>query len=118
MGSVMTSLAVKHLNLNTGISIIRAKRGCHLMVQSALTFTTKIKDYNIMVHTLHIGGTIRTCQKFLIRHHQKQLASSLKLCKTKEEKNMVHKAIKRSDAKLKGGQRVKSHPDHMTEDVT
>ena len=35
-----------------------------------------------------------------------------------EEKNMVHKAIKRSDAKLKGGQRVKSHPDHMTEDVT
>ena len=35
-----------------------------------------------------------------------------------EEKNMVHKAIKRSDAKLKGGKRVKSHPDHMTKDVT
>lgn len=53
-------ILVKHLNLNTGIAIIRAKRGCHLMVQSALTFTTKIKDYNIMIHTLHIGGN-HTC---------------------------------------------------------
>jgi hypothetical protein len=44
------------------------------MVQSALTFTTKIKDYNIMVHTLHIGGNHKCFTLNIIQFIHKHLS--------------------------------------------
>ena len=63
--SVMYFISVKYLNLDTGIIIVRAKRGCHLMVQTTLTFISKIKDYDIMLHTLHTGGK----DDYIENHH-------------------------------------------------
>ncbi|XP_071161338.1 ribonuclease P/MRP protein subunit POP5-like [Mytilus edulis] len=116
-GSIMTSLFVKYFNPDTGIIIIRVKRGCHLMIQSTLTFMTKVKDCEVMLHTVHIGGTLKSCQKFLIRYHQKQLATSLKQCKTKEEKTVVGKAVKRSDAIVKASN-LKKLELNILSDVT
>ncbi|XP_033735462.1 ribonuclease P/MRP protein subunit POP5-like [Pecten maximus] len=92
-GVLKSSLSVKHWNSATSIVLIRAKRGAHTMVQSALTFVKKISNNDAFFNTLHIGGTIRSCYKFLVRHHQQQLPGLLRECKTDGERNAVRAAI-------------------------
>ncbi|XP_069118549.1 ribonuclease P/MRP protein subunit POP5-like [Argopecten irradians] len=92
-GVLRTSLSVKHWNRATNIVLIRAKRGAHTMVQAALTFIKTIAGTDAFFSTLHIGGTIRSCYKFLVRYHQQQLPSLLQECQTDRERNAVRAAI-------------------------
>ncbi|XP_076462655.1 ribonuclease P/MRP protein subunit POP5-like [Babylonia areolata] len=73
VGALKDSLMVKYLNADTNLVIIRAKRDHHHMAQAAFTCIKKIGDHDCYLHTLHIGGTIRACQKFLIKHHRRHL---------------------------------------------
>lgn len=63
------------------------------MVQSAMFFINKIGTYDAFLRTLHIGGTIRTCQKFLINYNREQLPSMLRECKTADERQQLQSAI-------------------------
>nr|KAG5698880.1 hypothetical protein BaRGS_006774 [Batillaria attramentaria] len=73
--------------------IIRAKRDFYRMAQTALTFVKKIGNHDAFLHTMHIGGTIRACQKFLIRHHRQHLPLLYKECPTQEERDKVQQAL-------------------------
>ncbi|KAM9392384.1 ribonuclease P/MRP protein subunit POP5 isoform 2-T2 [Pholidichthys leucotaenia] len=50
-------------------------------------------DYGAALCSIRFGGTIRTCQKFLIRYNTQQLHRMLPECKNEEEKLQVRKAI-------------------------
>ncbi|XP_067679996.1 ribonuclease P/MRP protein subunit POP5-like [Haliotis asinina] len=94
MGFLRTSLNVKYLNIGTGMAFIRIRRGAQHLLQTALAFVKKIGNINVSVRTLHVAGTIRSCQKFLIRYHKQHLPDFLEHCSTPEERLRVQRSIK------------------------
>ncbi|XP_013884769.1 ribonuclease P/MRP protein subunit POP5 isoform X2 [Austrofundulus limnaeus] len=50
-------------------------------------------DYGAALCSIRFSGTIRTCQKFLIRYNAQQLHRMLPKCKNEEEKVQVRQAI-------------------------
>ncbi|XP_025081969.1 ribonuclease P/MRP protein subunit POP5-like [Pomacea canaliculata] len=93
MGVLKSSLVVKYLNPETSIVIVRAKRDFYRMAQTALSLVKKIDNIDAFFHLLHVGGTIRACQKFLIRHHRRQLPLLFQQCSTQEERKRVQQAV-------------------------
>ncbi|XP_056020936.1 ribonuclease P/MRP protein subunit POP5-like isoform X2 [Ostrea edulis] len=75
------------------IVMIKVSRDGHKMLQSALFFVRKIGQYEAFFNTLHISGTIRTCQKFYIRYLRKELPTLLRECSTPDEEKEVKRAI-------------------------
>uniref|UniRef100_A0A3Q2Q3E8 Ribonuclease P/MRP protein subunit POP5 n=1 Tax=Fundulus heteroclitus TaxID=8078 RepID=A0A3Q2Q3E8_FUNHE len=88
---------VKYLNAHTGTVFLRFPKGCYKLLWSALPFITSIESRGQIIpcffNCLHVGGTIRTCQKFLIRYNTQQLHQMLPKCKNEEEKRQIREAI-------------------------
>ncbi|KAM9744359.1 ribonuclease P/MRP protein subunit POP5 [Menidia menidia] len=98
-GAALCSIrfSVKYLNAHTGIVFLRFPKKCYKLLWSALPFITHLesrgKRIPCFLNCLHVGGTIRTCQKFLIRYNAKQLQRMLPECKNEEEKQQIRRAI-------------------------
>ncbi|XP_068594759.1 ribonuclease P/MRP protein subunit POP5 [Brachionichthys hirsutus] len=89
--------AVKYLNAHTGIVFLRFPKRSYRLLWSALPFITSVETRGqtipCFLNCLHVGGTIRTCQKFLIQYNKRQLHRMLLTCKNQEEEEEVRKAI-------------------------
>ncbi|XP_045167996.1 ribonuclease P/MRP protein subunit POP5-like [Mercenaria mercenaria] len=90
------SLAVRYVDGNSGVVLIRCQRSLLKIVQSSITFVKKINKEDGFLQTIHVGGTIRSCLKFLIRYHRSRLPQLLMECKTEDEKKKVQAAIVQS----------------------
>ncbi|KAG5840705.1 hypothetical protein ANANG_G00191530 [Anguilla anguilla] len=92
-----TSFAVKYLNAHTGVVFLRCRKRHYRLLWSALPFITSVENRGqripCFINCLHIGGTIRTCQKFLIRYNTQQLHRMLRLCHSEAERLEVRKAV-------------------------
>uniref|UniRef100_A0A3B1J691 POP5 homolog, ribonuclease P/MRP subunit n=1 Tax=Astyanax mexicanus TaxID=7994 RepID=A0A3B1J691_ASTMX len=89
--------AVRYVNAYTGVVMLRFRKAHYQLLWSALPFITSIWKQGQRVpcffNCIHVGGTIRTCQKFLIRYSRQQLFRMLPHCKTEAEKQQVRKAV-------------------------
>ncbi|XP_068994604.1 ribonuclease P/MRP protein subunit POP5 [Embiotoca jacksoni] len=98
-GAALSSIrfSVKYLNAHTGIVFLRFPKRCYKLLWSALPFITSVETRGqkipCFLNCLHVGGTIRTCQKFLIRYNTQQLHRMLPQCKNEEEKEKIRKSI-------------------------
>ncbi|KAM9823056.1 ribonuclease P/MRP protein subunit POP5 [Syngnathus typhle] len=98
-GAAMCSIrfSVKYLNTQTGMALLRFPKMSYKLLWSALPFITSIETrwqkIPCFLNCLHVGGTIRTCQKFLVRYNTRQLHRMLPNCKNEEEKKQIRKAI-------------------------
>lgn len=67
---------------------------------SALPFITSLENkghrYPCFLNTLHVGGTIRTCQKFLIQYNRRQLLILLQNCTDEGEREAIQKSVTKS----------------------
>ncbi|XP_005112800.1 ribonuclease P/MRP protein subunit POP5 [Aplysia californica] len=93
LGSLQFSLKVKYLNIETRIVIIRAERRFFHYLSSALVFVKKIGVHNAFLRTIHVGGSIRACQKFLIRFHRQNMTRLFPQCTTDEQRCQVMASI-------------------------
>ncbi|CAG5131660.1 unnamed protein product [Candidula unifasciata] len=93
LGAVQFSLSVKYLNIKTNIIIIRVERKHLNIVASSVVFIKKVASHNIIMKTLHVGGSIRACQKFLISYHKKNLPLLYSGCETEEQRAKVMQSI-------------------------
>ncbi|KAG7241390.1 hypothetical protein INR49_025590 [Caranx melampygus] len=88
VGISSVKFSVKYLNAHTGIVFLRFPKSCYRLLWSALPFITNIETRGqkipCFLNCLHVGGTIRTCQKFLIRYNTQQLHRMLPKCKNEE----------------------------------
>ncbi|KAK2902434.1 hypothetical protein Q8A73_012180 [Channa argus] len=86
-GAALCSIrfSVKYLNAHTGIVFLRFPKRCYKLLWSALPFITSVEARGqkipCFLNCLHVGGTIRTCQKFLVRYNTQQLHRILPKCK-------------------------------------
>ncbi|KAL0979518.1 hypothetical protein UPYG_G00186090 [Umbra pygmaea] len=89
--------SVKYLNAHTGIVLLRCRKSHYRLIWSALPFITGLKKRGQKVpcffNCLHVGGTIRTCQKFLVRYNTQQLHRMLPLCHSEEERSAIRKSV-------------------------
>ncbi|XP_068422526.1 ribonuclease P/MRP protein subunit POP5 [Clinocottus analis] len=119
-GAALCSIgfSVKYLNAHTGIVFLRFPKRCYRILWSALPFITCIETRGQKVpcflNCLHVGGTIRTCQKFLIRYNTQQLHRMLPKCKNEEEKRQVQKSI--LNCTITRGNRDESEDDSESEE--
>jgi len=97
---MQSSLSVKYLNALTRIVLLRVRRGLHHMLIQSLMFVNKLNNQDVFLHTLHISGTIRSCEKFLVRYHYWQLPVLLRDCTTAEERYKVEQSMKKCLEKL------------------
>ncbi|KAK3566310.1 hypothetical protein QTP86_032230 [Hemibagrus guttatus] len=88
---------VTYLNAYTGVVILRFRKAHFQLLWSALPFISSIwsqgQKVQCFFNCIHVGGTIRTCQKFLVRYGRQQLCRMLPHCKTEAEKQEVRRAV-------------------------
>ncbi|KAG7281802.1 hypothetical protein CRUP_037083 [Coryphaenoides rupestris] len=100
--------SVKYVNAHTGIIFLRCPKTSYRLIWSALPFITSIEKRGVkipcFVNCLHVGGTIRTCQKFLVRYNTRQLHRMLPTCKTQGDKAQVRRAILCSSSQMLKGE--------------
>lgn len=93
----VASLSVKYLNAYTGIILLRCSKAFYQLLWSSLPFITSLENrgqrFPCFFNTLHVGGTIRTCQKFLIRYNKQQLHRLLNNCTNAEERKAIEQSI-------------------------
>jgi ribonuclease P/MRP protein subunit POP5 len=66
-------LAVKYWNPATGLAIFRMSRAQLRLVWTSLTLLTQLNSRAVSIRVLHVGGTIRSCQRALIRYSKQVL---------------------------------------------
>ncbi|KAI0230968.1 Ribonuclease P/MRP protein subunit POP5 [Lamellibrachia satsuma] len=70
---VQAYLRVKYVNAQTHVVLIRVGRRAYHLVLSAMAMVKQIGQLQGFYRTLHVGGTIRSCQKFLAKYNKEQL---------------------------------------------
>ncbi|CAH1801199.1 unnamed protein product [Owenia fusiformis] len=99
-GLLQQSLKVNYINTYTNTVLIRGKRGAHKLLWSAITTIKKIGNFDCFFRLIHLGGTIRSCQKSLIQHNKKRLAQILPSIHNEGEKLQIRQSIMNSTQKL------------------
>merc|ERR1711972_330223 len=74
----MQNFKVKYVNVYTGIGYMSSLHQYHKKVLSAMNFVNSIGNITGNFHTLHVSGTIKSCQKYLAKYHRRSFE---KLCK-------------------------------------
>jgi ribonuclease P/MRP protein subunit POP5 len=71
------NLSIIYFNPSTHVSIVRCLRDDKHMLQTAATFISKIIPDQIecSIQTIHVGGSIRQCKKYLVNYCIEQLLS-------------------------------------------
>ena len=69
------NLSIIYYNSSTHVSIVRCHRDDKHMLRTAATFISKFNnDHNeCSIQTLHVGGSIRQCKKYLVKYCIEQL---------------------------------------------
>jgi len=69
------NLSIIYYNPSTHVSIVRCLRDDKHMLQTAATFISKIIPDQIecSIQTIHVGGSIRQCKKYLVNYSIEQL---------------------------------------------
>ncbi|NWJ02088.1 POP5 protein, partial [Crypturellus undulatus] len=90
------SFTVKYLNAYTGTVLLRCRKDSHRLLCSALPLVRLLESrgqrYPCALRTLHVGGTIRSCQKFLIQYNRRQLLLLLQNCTNEEERQAIQQS--------------------------
>eukprot|EP00002_Diphylleia_rotans_P018197 TRINITY_DN352_c2_g3_i1.p1 TRINITY_DN352_c2_g3~~TRINITY_DN352_c2_g3_i1.p1 ORF type:complete len:208 (+),score=52.20 TRINITY_DN352_c2_g3_i1:53-676(+) len=63
-------LSVKFWNPNTSICVVRVSRDFVKEFVTGLFFMTRCKGREVVVHTLHVGGTLQRCLKVLLERNR------------------------------------------------
>uniref|UniRef100_A0A8B9CHP7 Ribonuclease P/MRP protein subunit POP5 n=1 Tax=Anser brachyrhynchus TaxID=132585 RepID=A0A8B9CHP7_9AVES len=91
------SFTVKYLNAYTGTVLLRCRKDFHRLLCSALPLVRQLESRGLrcpcFLSTLHVGGTIRSCQKFLIQHNRRQLLTLLQNCTNEEERQRIRQSV-------------------------
>jgi ribonuclease P/MRP protein subunit POP5 len=72
-GALMSSLSIKYYNAVTGLLMLRASRDHYRLLWTALHSCYRIKQRPCNITCIHVGGTIRSCQKAALLHSRRLL---------------------------------------------
>ena len=99
IGRFTRNLSIIYYNPSTRVSIVRCLRDDKHMLQTVATFLSKITldQIECSVQTLHVGGSIRQCKKYLVNYCVEQLLviNSQSIQQNKTTSQMLFKSKKK-----------------------
>jgi len=87
---------VKHVNPATSVVIFRCLRAHHRLFWSALTFIRSIGEKECFFNTIFVGATLKSCERFVIKHHRRKLTEMLGKTKDMNRRVELQRMIKES----------------------
>eukprot|EP00054_Salpingoeca_dolichothecata_P035484 m.5530 g.5530 ORF g.5530 m.5530 type:complete len:145 (+) comp5504_c0_seq1:41-475(+) len=96
VGLVQSTLKVSYYNAHTHLVLLRVSRDHQDILTSSLPFLTSIRKTPVAVFSLHLGGTIRSCQKEIVRYNERQLLLLLAKTKTEAERKSITQLVRES----------------------
>ncbi|XP_066466051.1 ribonuclease P/MRP protein subunit POP5 [Tiliqua scincoides] len=91
------AFAVKYLNAYTRVVLLSCRKDFARLLWSSLPFITHLENWKqrcpCAFNTLHVGATIRTCQKFLIQYSRDQLQQLLPRCTSEADRQAIQKSL-------------------------
>jgi ribonuclease P/MRP protein subunit POP5 len=93
------NLSIIYYNPLTRVSIVRCLRDDKHILQTAATFISKLTNDQIecSIQTLHVGGSIRQCKKYLVNYCIEQLLISNSQSKTKTSQILFQNKKKKTN---------------------
>lgn len=85
LGRLNQSLGVRYLNTLTNLAIIRCARADHRAVGATLSFVTSLRNRGVIFKTIHLAGTIRSCQKAAVKLQRRRMGELRELMQRAEE---------------------------------
>jgi ribonuclease P/MRP protein subunit POP5 len=73
-GMTLQSLHVRYLNALTCSAIVRCSRDEHRTCAMAIALTPHLRGKACTLRTVHLGGTIRSCQKAAVKWQRRRIA--------------------------------------------
>lgn len=74
LARVLQSLQVRYLNSLTNLAILRVARTDARTLAAIIAFLGQIKQKQILLRTIHLAGTIRSCQKRALQLQKQRIA--------------------------------------------
>lgn len=93
VAAVRTGFIAKYCNENTRIAILRVRHGPHKFVTSSLPFITRIGKLDVILHTIHVGATLKHSFKFIQRYQRAFLDSVYLSLKSDKERKQMEFAV-------------------------
>ncbi|XP_035690799.1 ribonuclease P/MRP protein subunit POP5-like isoform X1 [Branchiostoma floridae] len=98
IGLFTPGMSVKYINEYTRMVMVRCRRENLKILASAIPFIKHLPDgkggqFPCFLRTLHVGGSIKACQKWLVQHNRQVLPTLLLRCTSEEEKSRMRKSI-------------------------
>eukprot|EP00731_Ephydatia_muelleri_P023642 Em0015g1225a len=91
---VQKSLSVKYITLTLASPLSDVRGTTIAQVWAALTTITNIQQCPCTAQVLHLGGTIQSCQKFLIKYNTQKLRGMLRESDSLAERKRMGEKIK------------------------
>ena len=85
VGRLNQSLGVRYLNTLTNLAIIRCARADHRAVGATLSFITSLRNRGVIIKTVHLAGTIRSCQKAAVKLQRRRMGEMREQMQRAEE---------------------------------
>jgi ribonuclease P/MRP protein subunit POP5 len=105
LACVQSNLNVKYFNVTTDIALLRVPRDYYRLAWSAITVITHLLSSPCSINIIHVGGTIKSCQKRLIAYNYNKLKdhinNSTSLVKRRKLKLKIMEVIKKDSLPLK-----------------
>lgn len=92
------SLSVKYYNPVTSLCMVRCGTEEYRQVWCALSMINDISNRRVMLHFLHLGGTLRTCQQAAVDYNRR-LLEGLQLTQ-QQNKSLLQAEAKLSSLEL------------------
>lgn len=91
VGTLNASLAIKYWSAPLSMVLIRAARDHYQLVWASLAMITELSGLPVTIcfRVIHVGGTIRSCQKTAIEHARRVILSSADAEKGRESKHRL-----------------------------
>ncbi|XP_032086017.1 ribonuclease P/MRP protein subunit POP5 [Thamnophis elegans] len=113
------AFSVKYLNAYTGVVLFCCRKVFYRLLWSSLPFITHLENRSqhcpCSFNTLHVGATIRTCQKFIIQYNRNQLLLLLRNCTSEADIEAIQKSVQ--SCVLVGVERFRSEEEESEENL-
>ena len=96
LGLAMGRCKVIYLALLTGTVLIRVPAEFEKQARVAVSSLIVVNSRRCVVNVIHVGGTIRSCQKELVKHNVNALHRQMIDCEDEKQRNNIKEALERT----------------------
>eukprot|EP00041_Stephanoeca_diplocostata_P023667 m.586634 g.586634 ORF g.586634 m.586634 type:complete len:153 (+) comp22346_c0_seq6:485-943(+) len=90
---ILGSFQVKYFNVHTRTVLLRISRDHYEVLWSSMTLVSSFKKRECFFRVLHLAGTIRSCQKHLLRFNLEQLGQLAAATQNIAERRKIEQMI-------------------------